>query len=277
MITEKITSLQNPLIKRFRAARDGREPHLMFIEGIRLTEEAINAGVHIESIIYSDRLYDNPRGADLFEAFKQLRCRGAYVTEPVINSVSSVEMSQGVAAIAFEPHYELSDVIDQETTLLVIAHQLQDPGNLGTIIRAAEAAGADGVVVTRATTDPFRPKALRASMGSAFRLPIATHAPVRDVIKKCAEYNIPVIATDTRARYVYTELNLVAPVAILFGQEGSGLGEDVSFSADLVVKIPIAESVESLNVATAAAIILFEAARQRGFKFKPSEQKARAR
>jgi TrmH family RNA methyltransferase len=199
-----------------------------------------------------------------------------------MDAIADTESPQGVAALVSRPHFEAADVVDIPPQLIIIADGLQDPGNLGTIIRTAEAAGATGLLTTRFTVDPFNHKALRASMGSALRFPIATDIPRSDAFALCRERGIKIIALEsapagplgviedgevTGAMQFYTEAKLTGPVALVCGRESSGIASATAAAADVLVHIPMAEGIESLNVSAAAAILLYEAARQRGFKF----------
>ena len=175
MLVERITSKQNPLIKRFRRVSIGAEHHLVFIEGIRLVEDALKAGVHFESVAYSLALEASERGAQLQDDLLHVPCRGAMVPQQILDYIADTESPQGIVAIVSHPHYEVAEVFHDHIPLILIADELQDPGNLGSIIRTAEAAGASGLITLRHTVDPFNLKALRASMGSAFRLPVVTN------------------------------------------------------------------------------------------------------
>jgi TrmH family RNA methyltransferase len=288
MLVERITSKQNPLIKRFRRVRIGDEHHLVFIEGIRLIEDALKAGVHFESVAYSLALEATERGAQLQDELLHVPCRGALVPQQILDSIADTESPQGIVAIVSRPHYEMTDVFDDDVPLLIIADELQDPGNVGNIIRTAEAAGASGLFTLRHTVDPYNLKALRASMGSAFRLPVATDIKRDEAIQFCKERAIKIVASrlPSKNRVVledaaivakelrYTEADLTAPVAIVLGREASGVSEDISAVADMFVHIPMVEGIESLNVASAATLLLYEAARQRNFHFKKRDTQA---
>lgn len=282
MLVEKITSRQNPLVKRFRRVRAGSERHHVFIEGVRLIEDAIRADAHFESVAFTPALEANDRGIALLDALQSVPCRGAQVSRQVMEAISETESPQGVAAIVSRPYFELKDLFALDPDLIIIADQLQDPGNLGTIIRTAEAAGAGGLITTRFTVDPFNHKALRASMGSALRLPLITDARRADVVTLCRERKIKLVASralhgstggiiEDAARAestrLYTEADLAVPIALILGREASGIAEATAAEADEFVYIPMGRGVESLNVSAAAAILLYEAARQRGFKW----------
>jgi TrmH family RNA methyltransferase len=288
MLVEKITSRQNPLVKRMRRVRAGDERHLIFLEGVRLIEDALSAHAHFEAVAFTASTESNTRGSELLASLDRVPCRGAHVSPQVMEAIAGTESPQGIAAIINRPYFELKDLPALKPRLLVIADQLQDPGNLGTIIRTAEAAGASALIGTRYTVDPFNPKALRASMGSALRLPIVTDAKSEEVAKLCRELKIKIVATRARAERPpgviedaaeapivrpYTQANLGAPLAFILGQEGGGITSESSAAADEFVYIPMASTVESLNVATAAAILLYEAARQRRFPFNKREHR----
>lgn len=249
----------------------GGERHLVLVEGVRLIEEALKSGARFESVAFTSSLEADERGRALLEALRQVPCRGAHVTEHVMEAISDTETPQGVAAIISRPYYELGDVFAAKPEFVVIADQLQDPGNIGTIIRTAEAAGASGFIATRGTVDPFNRKAVRASAGSALRLPIATGIRLAEALDECQKRGIKIVAAlphpDERAR-IYTEADLRAPVALVLGGEAGGIDQEAISRATLLVRIPMARRVESLNVAAAAAVLLYEAARQRSFRFQ---------
>lgn len=267
MLIDKITSRQNPFIKRFYAVRQGHEHHLILIEGVRLMEEAIRAKLHFEAVAYTERLRTTERGAALYYELLKLPCRGAEITEALMKLIGDVETSQGVVAITHLPYATFSDAIQYPTPLMVIAHQLQDPGNLGTIMRTAEAAGADSMMITPSTVNPFNLKVLRAAMGAAFRLPIITGVKIHQLAEFCQTNNITLVAASSHAKQPYTEYDWTKPTALLLGQEGNGIDPVAVAYVNQQVTIPMSPIVESLNVAIAAAILLYEAARQRQFSF----------
>ena len=286
MLVEKITSRQNPLVKRFRRVRTMGERPYVFLEGVRLIEDAINTGAHFESVAFTAELESSERGAALLDLLRRVQCRGALVSKQVMEAIADTQAPQGVAAIVSRPYLELDDLFGDSPDLLVIADELQDPGNLGSIIRTAEAAGASGLITTRYTVDPFNDKAIRASMGSALRLPVVTGASRADIAARCRDHKIKTIASRASsgptegviedAAWVErvklcAEVDMTVPIALIVGREATGIPASAEGEADEFVHIPMAQGVESLNVAAAAAILLYEAARQRGFRFKRTE------
>jgi RNA methyltransferase, TrmH family len=282
MLVEKITSRQNPLVKRFRRVRTMGERPYVFLEGVRLIEDAINTGAHFESVAFTAELESSERGAALLDLLRRVQCRGALVSKQVMEAIADTQAPQGVAAIVSRPYLELDDLFGDSPDLLVIADELQDPGNLGSIIRTAEAAGASGLITTRYTVDPFNDKAIRASMGSALRLPVVTGASRADIAARCRDHKIKTIASRASPGLTQgviedaalaervklcAEVDMTVPIALIVGREATGIPASAEGEADEFVHIPMAQGVESLNVAAAAAILLYEAARQRGFRF----------
>jgi TrmH family RNA methyltransferase len=274
MLVEKITSRQNPLVKRFRRVRSGAEAHLILLEGVRLVEEALDSGAHFESVAFTSDLESTDRGLALKDALQHVPCRGAELSKQVMDYMSDTETPQGIAALAVRPHFTIEQVFDREPQLIIIADGLQDPGNIGAIVRTAEAAGATGLLATAGTASPYSPKALRASMGSALRLPIATSQTPEGIVKACSDSGVTILASNParpespRSNSVtYTDADFRAGVAVVIGSEGSGIPSHALADAGKFLHIPMSPSVESLNVASSTAILLYEAARQRSFSF----------
>lgn len=262
MLIETVISRQNPLVKRFIAARLGRERRLLFVEGVRLVEEAVRSGLGVEAVAYGHRLLDTERGRELFETLKTLSCRGAFLSDALLKAVCDVETSQGVALLARRPHYDLES-LSAPAPLLVFADGLQDPGNVGALIRTAEAAGAGGFITARGSADPFQVKSLRAAAGAAFRLPVVAGQPRAAVIAFLRAAGIRIVAADARASIHFAEYDWRQPVALWLGSEGNGLAAGADEMADAKVFIPMSGAAESLNVTVAASLILYEAFRRR--------------
>lgn len=178
----------------------------------------------------------------------------------LLREVSDTEAPQGVLVVVEAPRWTPGDAL-RGAGPAVLLDRLQDPGNLGTLARSAEAAGASGILLGPGCVDPGNPKALRASAGSLLRLPVAFCADPALAVRQAGRL---VAATSGRGGVSYASVDLTGPLALLVGQEGSGLAPELERAADLVLTIPMAGAAESLNAATAAAVILFESARQRG-------------
>ncbi|MET0647663.1 MAG: RNA methyltransferase [Pyrinomonadaceae bacterium] len=263
---DTITSRKNSLAQRARAVRDGREKDFVFVEGVRLCKEALRASLRFELVLYTRALAEDARGASLLKSLREA-CRETHaVAEGVLESVSDTKTPQGVVALARRPQTG-REVVGSATgvPLVVVMHRANNPSNAGAVLRVAEAAGATGVILTQGSTDPLSPKSLRGSMGSAFRLPLWTGPTLEEVIDWCAEKGIRAVATAAGAKSLHTEIEWTTPRAVVVGPEAGGLSEEEVKSAHDAVRIPMREPVESLNLATALAVVLYEAARQRRF------------
>ncbi len=264
----KITSRDNSLLRRARAVRDGKIAESIFVEGMRLCAEALNSGLEIEAVIYSDRIAQKDRAAKLIEQLSRATQASASVSEKLLESISFTKTPQGIVLIAKRPANDAASFSERQSTqlLLAILHEINNPVNVGAIVRTAEAAGATGVIATTNTADPFSPKALRGAMGSAFRLPIWTGAEYVEAVEWCRSRNVHTVVADVSGSTAYTEVNWRKPSALIVGRESVGLTTEEMAAADEIIRVPMQGATESLNVAVAAGIILFEAARQRAQK-----------
>ncbi|HEY2945253.1 MAG TPA: RNA methyltransferase [Vicinamibacteria bacterium] len=256
-----IRSRSNPLVRRLRALKEKAGGDLMLLEGPRLVEEALASGVEVVEAAASPRLAQG-RHAGLGVA---LRSRGVpvrLVDDGVLASLSEVETSQGLLALARRSSFDEGRLYEG-TPLVLVAAGIQNPGNLGGLLRTAEAAGATGAYLTDGAADPFSWKALRGSMGSAFRLPHRRRLTTAEALARLEAHGVSVVAADPEASLPYHAADLRRPVAILLGPEGAGLSSAVRSRAWVCVAIPMARGVESLNVSVAAGVLLFEASRQR--------------
>ncbi|MDT5060149.1 MAG: methyltransferase, TrmH family [Acidobacteriota bacterium] len=262
-----ITSRDNSLAKHARAVRAGKIREQIFIEGLRLCEEAaqaLSAG-DILNIICTESFAEDRRGASLLEALMRDGQRATIVSEAVFASISDTKTPQGIILLASRPSTQRSDLLKSldKIRLLVILHKINNPSNAGAILRTAEAAGAWGIILTEGTTDIFSPKALRGAMGSSFRLPLWTGASFDEALSFCREHGIRTVCADLRAGRTHTEIDWTVPSALIVGPEAAGLENAEIALADESLRIPMQAPVESLNVAVATGIVLYEAARQR--------------
>ncbi len=267
---ETLRSRANPLYKRLRALRDkGAAGGLCLVEGPTLALEGLSAELALVEAAASPRAEATPAGAKALEA---LAARGVPVRRmaaELVASLSEAETSQGLVAIAKRPSFELDAVLSGSDPLVLVVDGVQNPGNLGALLRSAEAAGATGALLAAGCADPLSWKALRGSMGSAFRLPHVRGLPLEAALEALDARGIRVLATASDGERRYDQADLRGPVAILLGGEGSGLHPSVQRRAAARLRIPLRPPVESLNVGVAAALVLFEAARQRGFAEPP--------
>jgi len=262
---QTISSRRNPIVSEYRrAARAGAGGGPLLLDGAHLIADAEAAGLLIRSAaVVAARL---AASAEMDRLVRRLDGRGVpvfTVPAPVMAAMSPVRTPSGVVALADRPEGRLARALEGARPLVAAAVDVQDPGNLGAIVRAAEAAGATGLIACGRSADPYGWKALRGAMGSAFRLPIAAAVAVPDALAALRARGIRVCAAvPGRGESIYAA-PLDGPVAILLGGEGAGLPAEVVAQADVRLHIPMQPPVESLNVAVAAALFLFEAARQR--------------
>lgn len=256
----------HPRLSEIRKAlrRGGLTPDgLLPIEGPHLLEEARRSGLEIAEVFSCEA------PEILLPADGRFAGKRYVLSEAVLRSVSATEEPHGTLALVRPRDFVLEDLLRAdapETTLLVVLCGLQDPGNAGTILRAAEAFGASGCIATGGTTGRYNPKLVRASAGSLFRLPHVWNVGLAAIAERLAGAGVRMVATcsaNGRGVSAPEAEDWTRPVAVLIGNEGAGLGDDEVALCDAVVRIPHSARVESLNVATAAAVILYEARRQR--------------
>lgn len=260
-----ITSRDNSLLRLARSVRDGKSDELIFVEGLRLCEEAVRSRLEITAVIFSNEIADKPRAAAFLQEVEPLLPHIDQVDEKLLASISYTKTPQGIILLARRPDSGRDLLIkDNVQPLLVLLHGVNNPVNVGAILRSAEAAGATAVIVTANTSDPYSPKSLRGAMGSAFRLPIWFGPSFEEAITWCRAGGVRLVSADPVAQRLYTEVDWRSPIALVVGSEASGLSDEETAATDLPVRIPMQGFVESLNVAVATGILLYEAARQRG-------------
>jgi TrmH family RNA methyltransferase len=254
--SEIITSRDNAKLKFARSVRDGRETGLIFIEGVRLVQEALRSDLSIRSAFVSVAF-----SLGLAESLNNTRVEVITVAEKAFASIADTENSQGIVLIAERPTPSLDDVRGEGPVVLL--HQVNNPSNLGAVVRTAEAAGCAGLITTNGSADAFSPKALRASMGSAFRLPVVERIGFGDAIEWVRSNGLVTTAADVSGTLNYAEVDWTIPRLLVFGSEAHGLSERELESINEKVVIPMENEVESLNLAVSSGIVLFEAKRQR--------------
>jgi len=260
---KRVTSRQNPLVARCRAIASGDDRSQVLLDGPHLVAEALDAGFDIRQLIVVSGALDRADLAALVTRAGNSGIDTTSVTPAVMAAISPVRTPSGVVAIATRPQHTASEVYGAHAPFVVVACDIQDPGNLGAIVRVAEAAGASGVVAAGASADPYGWKALRGSMGSALRLPVLVRQEIGDAIAEARQQRCRLVATTPRDGTPLFEADLAGPVAVLIGGEGSGLPPSVLELADVRASIPMEAPVESLNAATTAAVLVYEALRQR--------------
>ncbi len=268
--TRELTSATNSLVKVFRRAlaegmtRDG----WLCGEGPHFLEEALKPGS--QAIVHSVLLAaGSAEGHRSLLAQLPRESEVATIPDRLFGQLAGTQAPQGIAALVELPGSDLKAVVSSQNAILVVACGLQDPGNMGTIIRSADALGASAVVALAGTVSPFNPKAVRSCVGSIFRMPVFVSVMPRTLFKLLRDSGVRIIGADRHSAVDVSHADLRGAVAVLVGQEAAGLPPEISREADQLLSIPIRKEADSLNAATAAAIFLYEIARQRNFRYQP--------
>jgi TrmH family RNA methyltransferase len=261
-----IESARNPRLRSALALRDRKERDatgLTLVDGLRELGRALDAGVDVvEAFVDGARM----TGPDLAPHVARLREAGAEVHATAGDALARLafgERSEGVVAVVRQPRLALAALRLPADPLVVVIEGVEKPGNLGAILRSADGAGADAVIAANARADPFNPNAIRASLGTIFALPVVA-AATDDVVTFLAERGIRAVAAIVDAPRVYTEADLRGPISHVLGSEVDGLGTAWRAAGIEGVRLPMAGVADSLNVAATAAVLLYEARRQRG-------------
>jgi TrmH family RNA methyltransferase len=285
MQTETITSRENKWLKKFRAALQGTGPAAgepIGVEGPKLVEQALGAALAAEALLVTEA-----GEAHLERLFKAAaatdggipRARILRTTDKLFAAVAGTESPQGVAGLFAQRVWQFEDLLrggaaddsdlsGRSSPLVVVLTEIQDPGNVGTIVRSAEAFGATGVIATRGTADPWSPKALRASAGSSLRLPVLRGIAIPVLLAQLKIAKVKIYAASARGEDASNpaKLDMRGDAAIFIGNEGAGLPGEVERAADATISISMSDAVESLNAGVAASLLLYEVAKNRKVK-----------
>ena len=254
MITSISNSQVKTVINLLKKSGERKKLGLFVIEGIRMFTEIPADRLHK---VYVSESFENNNRALLSEYEYEV------VDDNIFKQMSDTKTPQGIMATVRMLEYEMSDVTGGDASLLVVLENIQDPGNLGTIIRTAEGAGATGIIMSKETVDIYNPKTIRSTMGSLFRMPFVYVDDICGTVCELSNRGIRTYAAHLSGENEYYKEDYAGGTAVLIGNEGNGLTEEITSKADRLVKIPMAGKLESLNAAVSAAIILYEAARQR--------------
>ena len=261
---EKISSRDNQRLVAARKVRDGKENGQIFIEGKRLTAEALSSGIEIKECFFKSEFDDK----DLLYSAADLAKNTFELSAKLFDSIADTKNPQGIILIAKCPsngREKIGERLDQQDTglpLVLFLKEINNPANLGAIIRTAEAAGVAGVVVSTGSADVHSPKATRAAMGASFRVPVWDGVTFDEGVRWATGLGLTTIAADISGGTSYTDTDWSRPSLLIFGSEAHGLSVEELASVDNKILIPMANGVESLNLAVSAGIIMFEARRQ---------------
>jgi len=264
VVIHMLSSTTNPRVKHAIRVRDGAERDLLLAEGERLVEELIRSGLILTQAFHVAQ--PNERTAAMLAVLHSSLVECFPASDAVMRAISDTVHPQGIVTIARRPeHRSLHDLPLGESTLCIVLDAVQDPGNVGTIIRSAEAAGAAAVIALSGTADAFSPKVLRSAMGSAFRLPVIRCGDMDELFGWAEAAGFVTLAADGEAALTHVNHDWKRRTLLVLGNEAKGVSPALLSRCSVRVRIPMCEPVESLNVASAAAVLMFEAARQRGY------------
>jgi TrmH family RNA methyltransferase len=260
-----ITSLSNKSVKEViqlsQKPRERNKQGLFVVEGIKMFREA--PAERVRKVYIAEKAEK-----EIYSQYQEKLCGLSceIVSDEVFAKMSDTKTPQGVLCLVEQYHYELEQLLTEKKQLLfIVLEDIQDPGNLGTILRTSEGAGVDGVIMSRETADIYNPKTIRSTMGSVFRVPFLYTPDIRQTMKTLQKWGVSIYAAhldNNNTRY-YDEYDYRKHTAFLIGNEGNGLKKETADCADYRLKIPMEGSVESLNAAVAASLVMYEAYRQR--------------
>ncbi|HLI44763.1 MAG TPA: RNA methyltransferase [Acidimicrobiales bacterium] len=267
MTGDLITSGANPFFRRVRELATGRRRKgetSLYCEGVQPVWRALEAGADIEALVVAPALVDEASpAARLLDRAVDAGHRVVRVSSELFGRLSDRDGPSGIAAVVRRAECSLEELPIGEDSVVVVLHEVANPGNLGSILRTADAAGAAGVVLSGATADPFSPAAVKASMGSLFNVAIARVPEIDDVFDWAAGAGVTAVTTSEDAARSYDAVDYPRPLALVFGSEGEGLAPEVLGRGSLAVRIPMVGGASSLNLSVAVGVMLFEVQRGR--------------
>jgi len=259
-----ITSFSNPRVKQVvqwqTKAKERKKDDIFLAEGIKMYEEAPEASVREVYVI--EETFKKMQQDSVLR--RKLERTGYETVSPeVFQKMSDTQTPQGILTVLMRPKYQLDELLKVKNPLFVVLEDLQDPGNLGTIVRTGEGAGVTAVIMSHGTVDIFNPKTIRATMGSIYRVPFVYVNDMKDTIESLHNANVKTYAAHLKGENYYDSFSFREGTAFLIGNEGNGLKKETADMASAYLKIPMEGQVESLNAAIATALLMYEAHRQR--------------
>lgn len=261
----EITSSRNPLIKEIKSLYRKKErwnSKTFIIEGIKIIEEAIENNYPLKNIIVSDQLLDNAEGQQIFKRIKDDE-NLVKVSESIFKEISDTENPQGILGVARFGLRDIDEIENYDNPFLLLLDQVQDPGNMGTIIRTGDGFNIDGIIITEGCVDPYNPKVVRSTMGSIFRVPLYKVPNGINALHSIKERGIRGYSTSLEGSIPIYNVDFKEGFVLIIGNESKGVDKRLSTGADTLIKIPMPGKAESLNAAVASSIIMYEAMKQR--------------
>lgn len=263
----EIASLQNPKIKqvvKLRDRRDRDESDLFLIEGFRELSRAVASNRKMEQLFYCPEFFLGVNENALIDTLSHQGTELFRCAPSVFQKISYRDRPDGLLAVAKQAHLKLSDLETlKKNPLFIVAEAIEKPGNLGTMLRSADGSGADGLILSDRCTDLHNPNVVRSSVGTLFTIPVI-ETTNQEALRWLKKHNIAIVAATPQAKALYTQVDLTGPIAIVVGTEQLGLSDFWLSQADIQVRIPMLGIADSLNVATATTLLLYEVVRQRG-------------
>lgn len=260
----KITSIKNPLIKEIKSLyrkKDRNKLGLFIVEGIKIIEEIVDMGYSFKNILYTDSLLDSKDGSSLFSKINDMEGL-IHISRNVFKEISDTENPQGILGLVHIKVHNIGELNINKNTLLLYLDRVQDPGNMGTIIRTADAFNIDGIILRDGCVDPYNPKVVRATMGSIFRVPIYFANNGIDQIKRLKNLGMKIYSTSLDDSLDINKVDFNDNSLVVIGNESNGVSKEICDISDSLIKIPMPGGSESLNAGVAASIIMYEAMKQ---------------
>ena len=256
MITSSSNQQMKNLTQLMKKSRERKKQGVFVVEGVKMFSEAPKEW--IRDVYVSESFLSQPEHQDLLAD-----CHYEVVADSVFKAVSDTQTPQGVLAVVRMPSYEFEELFDGEKTQLLILESIQDPGNLGTMIRTGEGAGMTGIIMNHTTVDLFNPKTIRSTMGSIYRIPFFLTDDLAGTIRQVKERGVSLYAAHLKGKKNYDEPDYTKPCGFLIGNEGNGLTDETARASNEYIRIPMEGKVESLNAAISATLLMYECHRQR--------------
>ena len=264
-----ITSSQNSVVKGIKALKnrkDREEQGLFFIEGRRIVEEALLEKDHVKELVLSEEFASDIRNSEFLAGMEKSGHKLHLVTRKLFSEITDTESPQGIlAVIRMKKHILANELI--KNGLYIIMESVRDPGNVGTIIRTADAAGFSGVILSKGCVDAYNPKVLRSTMGSVFHIPVYQVPDIIETLRLLKANGIRILVSHLEGISSIYEVDMKFGIAVAIGSEADGVSEEVKTLADVLVKIPMTGRAESLNASVAAGLLIYETVRQKLFDY----------
>jgi TrmH family RNA methyltransferase len=261
-----ITSRENALIKnilKLHTTAGRKKAGQYFTEGIRSVGQSLKAKAPVDKVIFSDKVYRTTGGRELMERISQTGIKAVEISEGLYKSITDTDNPQHIMAVINIKEYRLKDILQSGELLLVIVDGIQDPGNLGTVIRTADAASAHAVMLLKGTADIYNPKTVRSTMGSVFGIPVIQVGDNKELFYWLRETGVRLIASSPEGDIPYWDIDYRGKIGIIIGNEANGISEQVKSCSDMSAVLPMPGGAESLNAAVACGILLYKALEQR--------------